>query len=415
MTYIKTIIILIKKPEERGLKNLQPVEIKPGVFWVGGIDWDLRSFHGYLTPRGTTYNAYLLIDEKITLVDTVKHYLFDEMMARIKKVVNPAEIDYVVVNHVEMDHSGSVPRVLEAAPRAKVVTSPNGKKGLLRHYKEEWDFLVVNSGDELKTGRRTLKFVHTPMVHWPDSMVTYLPEEKLLLPNDAFGQHIACAGRFDDEVGWDVVHEEAAKYYANIVMPYGDQVKKALEALAGLPVEMIAPSHGVVWRTYLPALLQAYRRWASHETEKKALIVYDTMWESTKKIARALADGLEEAGVPVTVRSLQTSHISEIMPDVLVSRAVLIGTPTLNNGMLPTVGAFLTYLKGLRPKKRIGLAFGSYGWGGQGAKEVGAAMEALGWELPLETINIQYRPEEEELRAVREAGRRLGEVVQVRD
>ncbi|MGQ9824499.1 MAG: FprA family A-type flavoprotein [Desulfotomaculales bacterium] len=390
---------------------MQPVEIKPGVFWVGGIDWDLRSFHGYLTPRGTTYNAYLLIDEKITLVDTVKHYLFDEMMARIKKVVNPAKIAYVVVNHVEMDHSGSLPKVLEAAPQAKVVTSPNGKKGLLRHYKKEWDFLVVNSGDGLKTGRRTLQFVHTPMVHWPDSMVTYLPEEKLLLPNDAFGQHIASAARFDDEVGWDVVHEEAAKYYANIVMPYGDQVQKALDALAGLSVEMIAPSHGVVWRAYLPALLQAYRRWASHETEKKALIVYDTMWGSTRRLAGALAGGLEEAGVPVTVRSLQTSHISEVVTDVLTCKAILIGTPTLNNGMLPTVGAFLTYLRGLRPQKRIGLAFGSYGWGGQGAKEVRAGLGGRGWAGPVVTINLGYRPEEEELRAVREAGRRLGEVV----
>jgi len=390
---------------------MKPIEIKPKVYWVGGIDWDLRSFHGYLTPRGTTYNAYLLVDDRVVLVDTVKHYLFDEMLARIREIVDPARIDYLVVNHVEMDHSGSVPKVMEIAPRAKIVTSPNGEKGLARHYKKDWEYVVVNSGEELKTGARTLKFVHTPMVHWPDSMVTYLPEEKLLLPNDAFGQHIAGTERFDDELGWDIVHEEAAKYYANIVMPYGEQVDKALDVVAQLPLEMIAPSHGLIWRTYLRELLKVYRRWANHETERRALIVYDTMWGATKRIAQALQDGLEDAGVPVTMRCLQTSHISEIMPDVLVSKAILIGTPTLNNGMLPTVGAFLTYLKGLRPKKRLGFAFGSYGWGGQGAKEVQAAMAAMGWEVPLDIVNIQYTPDDAELAAARAAGRKLGEVI----
>jgi flavorubredoxin len=390
---------------------MRPVEIKTKIYWVGGIDWDLRYFHGYLTPRGTTYNAYLIVDEKIVLVDTVKHYLFDEMLSRIKKVVDPARIDYLVVNHVEMDHSGSVPKIMDLAPGAKIVTSPQGKKGLERHYKRNWDFVVVNSGDELNIGSRTLKFVHTPMVHWPDSMVTYVPEEKLLLPNDAFGQHIASIERFDDELGWDVVHEEAAKYYANIVLPYGDQVNKALEIVSHLPIDVIAPSHGVIWRSFLPRILQVYRRWANHETGKKALIVYDTMWGSTKKIALALQEGLGDAGIPVTVRFLQTSHISEIMPDVLVSKAILIGTPTLNNGMLPSVSAFLTYLKGLRPKNRIGFAFGSYGWGGQGAKEVKAFMQSMGWEVPLDVVNLQYIPGEDELEAVREMGRKLGEVL----
>ncbi|MCL6448592.1 MAG: FprA family A-type flavoprotein [Armatimonadetes bacterium] len=390
---------------------MRAVELKPGLYWVGGIDWDLRSFHGYLTPRGTTYNAYLIKDEKIVLVDTVKHYLFDEMLSRIKEVVDPAKIDYLVVNHVEMDHSGSVPKVMEVAPGAKVVTSPNGKKGLLRHYRREWDFMVVASGEELPIGRRTLKFVHTPMVHWPDSMVTYIPEEKVLLSNDAFGQHIASAERFDDGLGWDVVHEEAAKYYANIVLPYGEQVNKALDVVAQLPLEMIAPSHGLIWRTYLARILPVYRRWANHETERKALVIYDTMWGATKRIALALREGLEDAGVAVTVRCLQTCHISEIVPDVLVSKAILIGTPTLNNGMLPTVSAFLTYLRGLRPQKRVGFAFGSYGWGGQGAKEVRAAMEAMGWAVPLDVLNIQYAPDDAELASARAAGRRLAGVI----
>jgi len=392
---------------------LQAKEIKPGVYWVGAIDWNLRYFHGYLTPRGTSYNAYLVVDDKITLVDTVKDYLCDEMLSRIRDVIDPSQIDYLVVNHVEMDHSGSVPEVMKIAPRAQVVTSTKGKKGLQRHYQDsdQWDYLMVNSGEELNTGKYTLQFVQTPMVHWPDSMVTYLPEAKLLLPNDAFGQHIASYQRFDDELGWDVLHEEAAKYYANIVLPYGKQVSKALEALGGLDIDMIAPSHGIIWRSYLGNIIEVYQEWAAQQTEPKALIVYDTMWGSTKKLALALREGLEEAGVPVVIRFLQTSHISEIMTDVLTSRAVLIGSPTLNNGMLPTVSAFLTYLKGLRPQNRLGLAFGSYGWGGQGAKEVSAMMEDFGWKLTQEYLNIPYIPESEELEQVKEAGKNLGEAV----
>lgn len=390
---------------------MKPVEIKPGIYWVGVIDWNLRYFHGYLTPRGTTYNAYLIVDEKIALVDTVKHHFYGEMLERIKAVVDPAKIDYLVVNHVEMDHSGSVPGVMEAAPRARIVTSPKGKSGLEQHYKKRWEYLIVDSGDELSLGSRTLKFVQTPMVHWPDSMATYIPQEKLLLPNDAFGQHIASAERFDDEVGWDVVHEEAAKYYANIVLPYGDQVKKALAAIEQLPVDMIGPSHGVIWRTYLPRLVGAYSRWAGHETEQKALIVYDTMWGSTGEVARALAGGLEDEGIPVTVRCLQSSHISEIMRDVLVCRAVLIGSPTLNNGMLPSVAGFLAYLKGLKPRKRVGLAFGSYGWGGQGARQVQEALQSMGWETPLEVVNVQYVPDAKVLQSVRETGQKLGKII----
>ncbi|MGD0153503.1 MAG: FprA family A-type flavoprotein [Thermacetogeniaceae bacterium] len=390
---------------------MKPIEIKPNVYWVGGIDWNLRYFHGYQTPRGSTYNAYLILDEKIVLVDTVKHYLADEMLSRIGDLIDPSRIDYLLVNHVEMDHSGSMPAVMKAVPKAKIITSPKAKKGLERHYKQDWEYILVNSGDEFNIGSRTLKFVHTPMVHWPDNMVTYLPEQKLLLSNDAFGQHIASAARYDDEIGWDIVREEAAKYYANIVFPYGEQVQKALEAVSQLDIDMVGPSHGVVWRSYLPQIIECYRRWAANESVAKALIVYDTMWGSTQKIALALQSGLEEAGIPVTMRFLQTSHISEIVPDLLESKLVLLGTPTLNNGMLPTMGAFLTYIKGLRPKKRIGFAFGSYGWGGQGAREVADVLKEMGWELPEETANLLYVPEENELEAIKVVGARLGKLI----
>jgi len=390
---------------------MKPLEIKPSIFWVGGIDWDLRNFHGYLTQRGSTYNAYLIVDEKIVLVDTVKHYLFEEMLSRIKEMVDPSRIDYIVANHVEMDHSGSLPKILKIASKAKLITSPHGEKGLRRHFKEEWDFCVVKSGDSVSIGKRTLQFFLTPMVHWPDSMATYVPEEKLLLPNDAFGQHIASAERFDDQVGWDILYQEAAKYYANIVLPFGEQVRKALEALSSLNIEMIAPSHGVIWRSYLPKIVKAYQKWAKNLSENKALIVYDTMWGSTEKIAYALRDGMEEAGVPVTMRNLKTSHISDVMTDLLSYRAVLVGSPTLNNGMLPTVGAFLTYLEGLRPKKRIGFVFGSYGWGGQAVKKISAVLESLKWEMPLESINLQYVPDEGELAKTVKIGEEFGKLL----
>jgi flavorubredoxin len=387
---------------------MKPLEIKSNIFWVGGIDWNLRNFHGYLTQRGSTYNAYLILDEKVVLVDTVKSFLFEEMLSRIKEVVDPARIDYVVANHAEMDHSGSLPKILKIASKAKVITSPHGEKGLRRHFKEEWDFHVVKSGDSINIGKRTLQFFLTPMVHWPDSMATYVPEEKILLPNDAFGQHIATVERFDDEVGWDIVYRQATKYYATIVLPYGEQVKKALEALSGLKIDMIAPSHGVIWRSHLSKILEAYQKWADNQSENKALIVYDTMWGSTEKIAYALRDGIERSGIPVTMRNLSTNHISDIMTDVLPSRAILIGSPTLNNGVLPTIGAFLTFLEGLRPKKRIGFAFGSYGWGGQGVKKIEALFENLKWEMPLEGINFQYVPDEEELEKAVKTGEEFG-------
>jgi flavorubredoxin len=392
--------------------TLGKIEIKPDIYWVGGVDWDIRNFHGYLTQRGTTYNAYLILDEKVVLVDTVKHYLFEEMLARIKEIIDPSKIDYIVSNHVEMDHSGSIPRILKYATNAKVITSTQGEKGLLRHYKRDLNLQVVNSGDTLNIGKRTLHFVHTPMVHWPDNMVTYIPEDKLLLSNDAFGQHIACSERFDDEVGWEILKEEAAKYYANIVLPYGDQVKKALDALSGLEIDMIGPSHGIIWRSLIPQILVEYTKWANHKTENKALIVYDSMWGSTEKMAFKLKEGLEDLGIYVTIRNLKTNHISDVMTEVISTKMILIGSPTLNNGMLPSMGAFLTYMKGLRPRNRIGLAFGSFGWGGQAVGEIEAVLKELKWELPVQCTKIKFIPDEDELENMKKIGFELGKLIQ---
>lgn len=378
---------------------MKPVQIKENIYWVGGIDWDIRNFHGYLTQRGTTYNAYLIIDEKITLVDTVKHYLFDEMLARISAIVDPAKIDYIVSNHVEMDHSGGLPRLMALAPKAKIFTSPNGEKGLKAHYKANWDFNVMKSGEMLSLGKRSLTFVHTPMVHWPDNMTSYLVEEKILFSNDAFGQHIASSERFDDQLPLDIIMEEAAKYYANIVLPYGSQVQKALEAVSGLEIEIIAPSHGIVWRSQIPAILNEYRKWSNNENDDKAVIVYDSMWNSTEEIAYAVQAAFANKGISTRMMNVKTNHISDIMTQVLTAKYICVGSPTLNNNMLPTVAAFLTYLKGLAPKKRIGLAFGSYGWGGQSVGQIEDVLKSLGFDL-MDQVRIQYIPDSEQLQEV---------------
>jgi flavorubredoxin len=387
--------------------KLNKVEIKPDIYWVGAIDWHLRNFHGYRTPNGTTYNAYLIMDDKITLIDTVKQNLFNEMLNRIKEIVEPSKINYIVSNHVEMDHSGSLTKLLEICPNAKIITSTRGEKGLHLHYKKNLNLKVVNTGEKLNIGKKTLEFYHIPMVHWPDSMVTYIPSEKLLLPNDAFGQHIASSERFDDELEWGVLKNEAAKYYANIVMPYGDQVKKALETLTKLDINIIAPSHGIIWRKYINNIVTEYLKWANFETENKALIVYDSMWGSTEKIAYALYEGLEETGIKVTIRNLKNTHISDIMTDVLTSRFILLGSPTLNNSMLPTMGGFLTYLKGLKPRNRIGFVFGSYGWGGQAVGEIEKILKELSWDLPIKSVNINYIPDENDLENIKKIGKML--------
>jgi flavorubredoxin len=376
---------------------MKPLEIKKGIYWVGAIDWDLRSFHGYSTELGSTYNAYLIVDDKIALVDTVKHYLFSEMLERIKQVIDPFRIDYIVSNHTEMDHSGSILDMVDIAKNAAIICSPNGEKGLKKHFKKALNFKAVNTGDSISLGKRNLKFTLTQMVHWPDSMATYVPEEKLLLPNDAFGQHIASTERFDDEFGWDRVKNEAEKYYANIVLPYGAQVNKALEAVSGLDIDMIGPSHGLIWRSHIKDIVGCYKKWAGNVCDKKAVVVYDTMWHSTESMARAIKDVFEEKGIPCEIRNLQASHISNIMTSVLEAKYVCVGSPTLNNGMLPAAAAFLAYMKGLAPKNRIGIAFGSYGWGGQSVGDIENILEAAKFELPVKGLKIQWVPDDKEL------------------
>ncbi|MEA2081943.1 MAG: FprA family A-type flavoprotein [Elusimicrobiota bacterium] len=388
------------------------MKITENIYWVGAVDWDIRNFHGYSTPRGSSYNAYLIIDDKITLIDGVKEKFSEEMFDRIRGIIDPARIDYIVSNHAEMDHSGSFPALLEIAPAAEIITSVNGEKNLKRHFKKNWKFKVVKSGETLSIGKRTLSFIHTPMLHWPDNMVTYSAQDKILFSNDAFGQHIASAERYDYEIGRQSVCADAQKYYANILMPFSGQVRKTLPAVSALPLEMICPSHGVIWKKFKGTIIKDYGAWSAGAGEKKAVIVYDTMWGSTKKMALALEKGISSAGIPVTMRSLKASHISDVMSDILTARLVLIGSPTLNNGELPSIGAFLTYMKGLKPLRKAGFAFGSYGWAGKAAVIIESLMKEMGWDVPEKNVNVNFVPDENELNELVDTGRKLGEMIE---
>ncbi|MBU2603052.1 MAG: FprA family A-type flavoprotein [Actinobacteria bacterium] len=386
--------------------------LKDDIWWVGVIDWDVRDFHGYETPRGTTYNAYLIVDEKTTLVDGVRAGYGPEVLRRISGCCEPASVDYLVVNHVEPDHSGALPWLVERLAPEKVFCTSRAKDALVLLYGEEaiapWNIEVVGTGDEISLGAHTLTFLEVPMLHWPDSMLTYVKEAKVLLANDGFGQHLATSKRFADEVDIDVVMDEAAKYYGNILMPFGNQVQKLVKTVGelGLEFDVIAPSHGVIWRTPedIARIIQSYVDWSSFKAEPSVALIFDTMWYSTEKMTRAIEDGVAQEGVPCSVFRLSRTPLAEAARAVQTHRAVLVGTPTLNNGMLPSVGAFMTYIKGLRPKERLVGAYGSYGWGGGGVKQVDAALRDLKLEV-IDPLEYKYVPTDADLAACEEYGR----------
>ena len=382
---------------------MYPVEIKPGIYWVGSMDYSMRSFHGYSTECGSTYNAYLIIDEKVTLIDTVKAPFCLEMLGRIRNIIDPAKIDYIVSNHVEPDHSGGIPFMLQQCPGAKIVTSdPNGLKGLTGRYGEH-DYVTVKAGDSISLGKRTLQFVPTPMLHWPDSMVTYCPEEEILFSNDGFGQHLATTERFADERDISEVMHQAKKYYANILMPYGMQAQKAISALAGLKISMIATGHGVSWRSNISDIIEAYQKWSSFEKTDKAVVVFDTMWHTTEIMAKNIADAFYAIGIKPVLFDLRTDHISDVATMLLDAKFLAVGFPTLNNQMLLSIAGLLCYIKGLAPKGLKGFAFGSYGWGGQSIGQVEQALKDCKVEICLPMQKIMNTPNPKVLRELQEA------------
>ena len=313
---------------------MKAMKIAEGVYWVGAIDWNLRNFHGYETEKGSTYNAYLILDEKITLIDAVKGGFEAEMLARISSVIDPAKIDVIISNHAEPDHSGGIPAVLERAKNAKVYCAAGaGVKDLTAYY-GDLGYIGVKAGETLSLGKRTLTFVPTPMVHWPDNMVSFMTPGNILFSNDAFGQHYASDERLDTECDLPEAYIQARKYYANIVQPYGMQTGKALAALEGLKIDTICPSHGIIWTKHIPDILALYKSWVNNEYDDTAAIVYDTMWHSTEAMAHAIESAFLACGLKPRLYNLHFCHNSDIIADAMTAKYIAVGSPTLNNNMM---------------------------------------------------------------------------------
>jgi anaerobic nitric oxide reductase flavorubredoxin len=391
------------------------VEIMDDVYWVGVVDWALRHFHGYelSTLRGSTYNSYLIKDEKTVLVDTVWGPFADDFLARVREVVDPAAIDIVVANHAESDHSGSLPAVMRHCPEATVVVSGRGADSVPGHYHQDWNFKVVGTGDKINIGKHELVFVEAPMLHWPDSMFTYLVGKNLLMPNDAFGQHYATDKRFNDEVDQIELYEEALRYYANILTPFSEMViKKIDEVLAlGLPVDMIAPSHGVIWRNEPLQIVEKYREWAEQKGEERAVILYDTMWRGTRHMAEAVGGGLAAEGVPYKIFYAPTSDRNRVLTEIFRAKAVVVGSPTVNRGYISTLGTYMEDLRGLAFKNKVGAAFGSYGWSGEAVKIIEEHFERCKITVAAPGVRAKWQPTAEDLAACAELGRAVGRAV----
>lgn len=387
---------------------MKAVKIKEDFYWVGAIDWNVRNFHGYSTIRGTTYNAYLLIDEKIVLFDTVKHGFEDELLKRINSVIEPEKIDYLVINHIEPDHAGGFAKVVEIIKPEKIFLTKNARQGILSHFhRGNYPFEEVKTGTSVKIGKRTLTFIETPMIHWPDSMITYIAEDKILISQDAFGAHYATSARFDDEVNLCELIQESRKYYANIVYPYSPQVNKLLKTIKdmSLQIEMICPDHGVIWRKYTDKILSLYEKWCTYICDPVILVIYDSMWRSTEKMAYAVMEGVLEEGITVKICKLSVTDWTELMSEVLEAKGIILGSPTLNNGLLPTVAGFLSYMKGLRPRGKVGASFGSYGWSGEAIKILNHYLQEIQAEIVSEGIKVKYVPDEKVLSDCVELGR----------
>jgi flavorubredoxin len=391
---------------------MKAVEIKPDIYWVGAIDWAIRDFHGYITPRGTTYNNYLIMDEDITLVDAVKHDFVDVTLDNIKGLTEFEKIKNIVVNHVEPDHASGLPEIVGRVPGAEIYCTKKGKEGLEKQFDTGgWKINVVKTGDELRTGKKTLLFLETPMLHWPDSMMTYVRDDNLLISQDGFGQHLASAQRFDDDfvayASQAELEDSVWDYYANILMPLGTLIKRKIAEVQdlGLEIDMIAPDHGIIWRKDPGWVIQKYLDMANGVAEERVVIIYDTMWHSTEKMTQPIVDGIMDEGMDCRVMKLRATSTSIAIKEFWRARGCLLGSPTINNTIFPKVGEFLMYLKGLRPRDRIVSAFGSHGWAGGAVKEMLEMLKAMKLETVEPGMAVKYRATREEEKALYDFGR----------
>lgn len=394
---------------------MKPVELAKDIFWIGAVDYNKRNFHGYSrSPRGTTYNSYLVRDEKNVVFDTVDNDYAGTMFCRLAKLMPLDKVDYIVVNHTEKDHAGALCQLVERCKPEKIITSTIGKRFMEAQFDTTgWPIEVVKTGDVINIGKRNIHFVETRMLHWPDSMVSYIPEDKLLISNDAFGQNIATSYRYADEHDQGDFVRAIKEYYYNIVLPYSPQVLKTLPIVESLDIDMIAPDHGLIHRgeKSVKFIVDMYRQMAEQKPRQRAMVIYDTMWHSTEKMAYAVCSGLEEVGVPTRLMSVKSNHHSEIMTELANCGAVIAGSPTHNNTIMPLMASTLTYMKGLRPQNRVGGAFGSFGWSGESAKVLHEMLASMGMDMPADFVKCNWTPRHEALRACVELGKTVGEAL----
>ncbi len=386
------------------------VQLAENVYWVGAIDWTLRDFHGLWAPNGGTYNSYLIIDKKITLIDTVAPDFYHELLDRISTIVDPAKLDYIICNHTEPDHSTAYSAILEAAPKAKIITSKHGEEFLKLSYPEaKFPIEIVEDGGTISLGKRTLQFVQIPMVHWPDSMVSYLVEDQILFSNDAFGMQIATPYRFADEIkDW---YEPLRSYYSYIVRWNASSVLKALEKTKDVPIKIIAPSHGPIWRKDIGHIVEIYRKWSSSPEKPQAIVIYSTVWKSTKKMAYAIREGISSIGIPAEIFDLEKEQHSRVQGAAMEAKAIAVGAMTYNIDPYYPTAAFMPYLKHLRPTNKIGAAFGSYGWGGGATRVLTQQLRDMKFGEVLEPLDIRFRPSKDDLKRCFEYGQEIGRKV----
>jgi len=393
------------------------MNVKNNVTWVGKIDWELRKFHGneYSTHRGSTYNSYLIKEEKVALIDTVWAPFSKEFLENLSNEIDLYKIDYVIANHAESDHSGTLPELMRHIPETPVYCTKNGVKSLRGHYHKDWNFNIVKTGDRLNLGEKELIFVEAPMLHWPDSMFCYLTEDNILFSNDAFGQHYASEYMFNDLVDQFELMTECIKYYANILTPFSKLVVKKIKEILSfnLPVEIICPSHGIIWRDNPLQIVNKYLDWANDYKENQITILYDTMWNGTRVMAENIATGIKSSDSSVNIKlyNIFKTDKNDIITEVFRSKGIVVGSPTINKGILTSVAGILEQIKGLRFVGKKATAFGSYGWSGESVKIILDILEKSGFQIIDEGLKVMWNPDEENIKSCIKYGETLSELL----
>ncbi len=392
-------------------------KVNDNVTWVGKTDWELRSFHGdeYSTYKGSTYNSYLVRDEKTVLIDTVWQPYAKEYVDNLKKEIDLKEIDYIIINHAEIDHSGALPELMKEIPDTPIYCSKNGINIIKGHYHQEWNFKTVKTGDTLSLGKKEIIFIEARMLHWPDSMFSYLTEDSILFSNDAFGQHYASEFMYNDLVDQAELYQQAIKYYANILTPFSKLVENKINEVIGLnvPVNMICTSHGVIWREDPLQIVNKYMEWSKDYQENRLTIIYDTMWNGTRRMAEAITKGIKDVNkdVEVILHNTAKTDKNEVITDVFRSKAILVGSPTINGGYLHSIAGILETIRGLKFKKKKAAAFGTYGWSGEQVKMITEDLDKAGFEIMNDGIRILWNPTDDALKECYEYGKNIGNAI----